>query len=249
MRTAARRHLLRSCHAIARRACLAAGLWLALPVAGDAADITSARYTQPTTRYAHGVLGDAVEWGGLELTLSDGQRLEATLPQSLVFEDLAPRLADLDGDGDMEVITVESSLRKGARLAIWDDTGRLDATPHIGRSNRWLAPVGAADLDGDGMVELAYVDRPHLAKTLTLWRWTNGGLQKAATLPGVSNHQIGWDAIPGGIRSCGAKPEMILSDAQWSDVVSVTWDGIGFQTQRLARFQGPGSLNEALTCP
>ena len=37
-----------------------------------------------------------------------------------------------------------------------------------------LAPLGAADLDGDGKIELAYIDRPHLAKILRIWRFDDG---------------------------------------------------------------------------
>jgi hypothetical protein len=55
-------------------------------------------------------------------------------------------------------------------LTPWPDVRLLAATPHIGSANRWLAPIGAADLDGDGRVEIAYVDRPHLARTLRIWR-------------------------------------------------------------------------------
>ena len=46
-------------------------------------------------------------------------------------------------------------MTQGARLAIYDETGLVSATPYIGRSNRWLAPLGAGDLDGDGNIELA----------------------------------------------------------------------------------------------
>ncbi|MDT8329203.1 MAG: VCBS repeat-containing protein, partial [Roseovarius sp.] len=174
-----------------------------------AQEITSARYADPTTRYAHGVLGDAVEWGALVLELSDGTRRRLTLPETLVFEDAAPRLGDLDGDGAPEVIVVESSLSQGARLAIYGPFGRLAATPHIGRSHLWLAPIGAADLDGDGRIEIAYIDRPHMAKTLRIWRYEPGKLVEVASKPGLSNHKIGWDFIAGGMRHCDDGPEMI----------------------------------------
>ena len=43
------------------------GLLLAALLGGSASaeDITSARYEEPTTRYAHGILGDAIEHGAL----------------------------------------------------------------------------------------------------------------------------------------------------------------------------------------
>ena len=143
---------------------LGAGLCAAalagLASAAMAVGVTEARYLEPTDRYGHAILGDAIEWGALEMQTADGPVL-IRLPETHVFEDTAPRLADLDGDGDFEVIVVETAIAEGARLSVYDETGLVAATPHIGRTHRWLAPVGAVDLDGDGAVEIAYVDRPH----------------------------------------------------------------------------------------
>ena len=122
--------------------------------------IVGAAYEAPTDRYAHGILCDAIEWGALRIT-TDSRSLVFTLPPDRVFEDTAPRLIDLDGDGVDEVVVVETLNTAGAQLAIYDATGKIAATPHIGRTNRWLAPIGAADLDGDGRIEIAYIDRPH----------------------------------------------------------------------------------------
>ena len=184
-----------------------------LPLAHVAAaqTITSAAYTDPTTRYAHGILGDAIEHGALVIKLSNAKTVTITLPQSDVFEDTAPRLLDVDGDGSPEVVVVQSNARLGAKLAIYDEDGLVAATPHIGRSNRWLAPLGAADLDGDGLIELAYIDRPHLAKTLMIWRFESGELRFVSELAGYTNHRIGERDIAGGIRSCNGRPEMIVS--------------------------------------
>jgi hypothetical protein len=242
-RDAAPRPLARLWHCTARGALLAVCLWQA---GAAAAQIAEARYADPTTRYNHGVLGDAVEWGALELMLADGSTLRAVLPERLVFEDTAPRLADLDGDGEPEVITVESDAGAGARLAIWGETGRIAATPHIGTRNRWLAPIGAADLDGDGAVEIAYVDRPHLAKTLRVWRFVDGGLTEVASAPGLSNHRIGWDYIVGGIRQCGSAPEMIVASGDWAHVVAVTFGG-DLSVRRIARYS-PDRIAKAMTC-
>lgn len=213
------------------------------------AGVKQARYSEPTTRYAHGILGDAIEYGALVLTTDAGKQITMRLPETRVFEDLAPRLIDVDQDGDNEVVVIESSLTLGARLAIYDESGFVSATPHIGRSNRWLAPLGAADLDGDGLVELAYIDRPHLAKILRIWRFENGALRHLADQPGLTNHKIGEDFISGGIRACAGAPEIITADAAWSRIVSTRFEAGKFTSRDLGPFTGPESLKAAINCP
>ncbi|WP_246107324.1 FG-GAP repeat domain-containing protein [Puniceibacterium confluentis] len=212
------------------------------------AEIVAARYLAPTERYDHGVLGDAVEWGGLELSLDDGRVLRAILPETLVFEDIAPRLADVDGDGAPEVLVVETSLTQGARLAVWGEQGRIAATPHIGQRNRWLAPLGAADLDGDGRIEIAYIDRPHLARTLRLWRLEQGALSPVAELGGLTNHRIGWDYILGGIRGCGGSAEIIAANADWTAVMAVRFSDGRLEARRLGPYRSRQSIDAALAC-
>ncbi|MXQ06371.1 VCBS repeat-containing protein [Alphaproteobacteria bacterium GH1-50] len=234
-----------------RYAAAVAGLvaaWFATPSA--ALDIREAVYSEPTTRYAHGVLGDAIEWGALELRGADGKLYRIHLPEYRVFEDTAPRLVDVDGDGEAEVVVVESDTTLGARLAVYDTEGLVSATKFIGTSNRWLAPVGigAADLDGDGQVELAYVDRPHLAKTLRIFRFAPDALVPLADLPGVTNHRIGETDIAGGIRNCGGLPELIVASADWSRVMAVRFDGTGFTTRDAGRHRGRESFDRALGC-
>ncbi|MCV6593617.1 MAG: VCBS repeat-containing protein [Silicimonas sp.] len=229
------------------------GLVAALGLSAGAAaaqDITSARYEGPTTRYAHGVLGDAIEHGELVLRLASGKAKRLILPENRVFEDVAPRLFDVDGDGAREVIVVESHANRGARLAIYDGDGLVTATPYIGQRNRWLAPagVGAADLDGDGAVELAYVDRPHLAKTLRIWRFASGKLVPVGEYPGVTNHRIGERDIAGGIRDCGQGPEVVVADAGWQNVLAVRFDGEGFSARTLGAHRGRNSFARAMAC-
>lgn len=218
--------------------------------------ISQASYEQPTSRYRHGVLGDDIEYGGLKVVTADCNGTmhhhTATLPVTLVFEDLQPRLIDLDGDRHAEIITVESSASAGARLAVWglkdNQLIRLAATPYIGRAYRWLAPVGAADFDGDGRMEIAYIDRPHLAKTLRVWRYENHSLTQIAQRPGLTNHRIGEDFIGGGVRNCGQGVEMITADSSWSDVMATRLEADQLITVRLGRFRGSESFVKALAC-
>ncbi|MCW8842858.1 MAG: VCBS repeat-containing protein [Rhodobacteraceae bacterium] len=212
------------------------------------AEIVSARYTEPTTRYDHGILGDAIEYGALEMRLRNGQKLRLTLPESRVFEDIAPRLVDVDFDGLPEVTVIETSIEKGARLAIYGEKGLIAATPFIGRTHRWLAPLGAADIDGDGAMELAYIDRPHLARVLRVWRFEDGQLTHVADLQGLTNHQIGQDYISGGIRSCTGVSEIITANGDWSRIMATRLAGARLIARDIGPFFGRKSLEAALLC-
>ncbi|WP_171207727.1 MULTISPECIES: VCBS repeat-containing protein [unclassified Ruegeria] len=257
MRLKAPRLPVRLWHDGARGALLALCLWLtAAGTIAAAETIVAARYTEPTTRYAHGVLGDNIEFGALEITVQSDARqsggtqtvLTIRLPKNRVFEDLAPRLADVDLDGTNEVVVVESHQDTGAQLAIYNAAGeKFAATPHIGTRFRWLAPVAILDLDSNGHVEIAYIDRPHLAKTLRIWRFIDGGLTEIATLPNLTNHRIGEDFISGGVRDCGASPELIVANANWSRLISVSYQN-GWTQSDIGPFNGPASFDQALNC-
>lgn len=86
-------------------------------IARDAASGLTARYTDPTAHYAHGILGDKIEAGGL-LIEKAGKRYCYQLDDQYVFKDLQPRLADVNGDGQPEPVTIRSCNSQGAGVAI-----------------------------------------------------------------------------------------------------------------------------------
>ena len=109
---------------------------------------------------------------------------------------------------------------------------------------------GALRLEiSDGQIEIAYGDRPHLDKTLRIWRYVDGKLRHVADNPGLTNHQIGWDVILGGLRDCGDGPEMILSSGDWSTVMAARLTHGQVTTRRLGPYEGPDRLTVATTCP
>ncbi len=239
---------------------VAAALILTALAAGPAAaegpctklDGARACFAEPTGRYAHGVLGDAIEWGALTLTLADGRSATVTLPEDRVFEDVVPRLADLDGTGTPEIVVVESSMTGGASLSIYEfDRGALRPyarTADIGRPNRWLAPVGIADLTGDGALDIAYVETPHLAGALRVWSFAAGGLTEIAAARGFSNHRIGEDFISGGIRTCDGGPEMITADLRWTRILASRVENGAIVARDLGPGIGSEDFEAALAC-
>ncbi len=214
-----------------------------------------AGFAQETSEYDHGILGGIRDAKGLTIHIQKpgDPRItcpaEVILPAGEVFEDVAPRLADLDGDGLPEVIVVHTDVNLGARLAVYDRRARLvAATPHIGRTHRWLAPIGAADLDGDGYQEIAYIDRPHLAKRLRVWRYRDGVLVHVADLDGLTNHRIGDETIAGGVRECGQGPELVTVDGSWRKVMATRLSGGELSTRTVGAYAGVDSISAALAC-
>ena len=168
-------------------------------VATGTRDIARAWLAEPTTRYDHGILGNKIEAGALVIEMRDGKLQTVRLGDDAVFEDLQPRLADLDGDGRDEIIVVKSYLKRGSALAvIADRKGRYEVvaeTPPLGAPQRWLNPAGIADFNGDGKVDIALVRQPHVVGALELWNWNGVGLRKLAELTDAANHIAGTRAL------------------------------------------------------
>lgn len=250
-----------------KKACLilVASLWLPMQAgAADAPAALRASYANPTDRYTHNIMGDLSAHTDLIIhyrpcagCAEADQPVAIRLPDHLVFEDFAPRLIDLDQDGRAEIVTVESHQDEGARLAVWDLVAgqegpvlvRGATTDFIGTRFRWLAPIGAADFDADGTHEIAYVETPHLGKTLRIVKRDGNRLRQIASVAGVTNHAIGQERVHSQIIQCAGDPVIIALDGSGKRIVAVRMiDGQATPTDHGAattRYQ----LNaDAVTC-
>ena len=159
-------------------------------------DIRQAWYGRPTTRYGHAVLGDGIEGGSLVARDAAGRTHEFVLPETHVFEDITPRIADLDGDGSNEIVAIRSSLRRGGAVAVYGlrdgELRLLDASAEIGRSRRWLNVAGIANYLGSGRPVVAWIETPHIGGVLKMATFENGKLRRfGKNRSGFSNHFIG----------------------------------------------------------
>lgn len=224
-----------------------------------------ARLSMPTDRYIHDVRGGIPMFAQLDVSaLSCGACRAGTegrairLEPTLVFEDVAPRLWDVDGDGRPEIVVVESHIDKGARLVVWDyprhDTAgsteliRTATTDFIGQPQRWLSPAGHGDFNGDGQNEIAYVDRPHLARELVFVRKSGAKLTEIARIKGLTNHQIGDAFLSGGTRSCKGQDSLILASADWSRIMEVRLSAKGAIVTDLGPLKRKADLTRAQRC-
>ncbi|MFC1665404.1 FG-GAP repeat domain-containing protein [Pseudomonadota bacterium] len=212
-------------------------------------NIKSAWLVDPTDRYRHGVLGDALEAGGLVVEKRDGGRLHMALPANRVFEDLQPRLVDLDGDGQSEIIVVESDRALGASLAVYGlvdgKLAKRAATPFIGLANRWLNPLGAGDFDGDGRLDIALVETPHIGGILRLYHFDTPNLKLFAEYYGVSTHRIGSTELGLG-RVVSARPRDLMLVPDQSRKVLMLLEFRNDEFNVLAKKRLPASLGSSL---
>lgn len=151
--------------------------------------------TDPTTRYTHGVLGDERE--AASITLVDPlpeprvvRKIEVPEPQ--VVEGIAPIWADLDGDGEREIIVTVSDAGQGARIVVFNESGERQATgPAIGQGFRWRHQLAVAPFGPNGELELADVLTPHIGGTVDFYRLEGESLRIVAQVPGYTSHVIG----------------------------------------------------------
>ena len=214
-------------------------------------DIVEAWYSEPTTRYGHGVLGDAVEAGALKVKNARGETYTFRLPSTEVFEDIAPRLADLDRNGTTEVITILSSQTEGASVAVFGLNGnafnKIAQTPFIGRSNRWLNIAEINHFGGSRRPDIAIVVTPHLAGVLQFYRFRNGVLAQIAGAPGFSNHFIGSNELRlstvADVNGNGI-PDLVLPSLARNELVFIGLRRTQFA--ELGRVQLPARINRAI---
>lgn len=207
-----------------------------------------------TDRYQHAVLGDTIEAQTLYAQLANTTdcAIEITLNADSVFEDITPRLADVTGDGKDNIIAIESHRNKGASLAIYGvvdgQLKKVASTPHIGTRYRWLAPIGTADFNADDVLDVAYVETPHLAGVIKVWSFRNNKAQLIASKAGYSNHRIGQNYITGGIRNCANSAQMVLPDLHWQQTVVATVSDNSIISKVVADNAAADTINRLLQC-
>ena len=158
-------------------------------------DIARAWFSQLTSRYGHRALGEGTESATLNVELRDGRVLRHTLEEAAVFEDLDPRVYDLDGDGRDEVLVVRSDRASGASLltlGVRDGAlVPLARSAPTGRGFTWMNPAGVLPIAGQAGSVVFAVLLPHVGGTLLALRYDRNGFSEMHRIEGASNHAYG----------------------------------------------------------
>lgn len=182
----------------------------------------AAFYTGATDeRYVHGIMGDDLEASGLAvMDMGTGQitgRAQLDAPQ--VFEGLSPFWADVNFDGDPELIATASNGRSGAQLRAYTADGSLLAEgPSIGMGARWRHQLAWAPFGPNGESLLAEVLTPHIGGQVGFFRFNGDSyLERVASTRGYTSHVINsrnLDMAVAGDFDGDGQPELVLPNQE-----------------------------------
>ena len=217
----------------------------------------------PTRRYPHGALGSPVHAGSVHALVKsnagDWQIIELVLPLNRVYEDRVPRIVDLDRDGREEIVLIEADALRGASLVVLGIQQAKDGPrlverargPHAGSTFRWLNPVGVADFDGDGQLDLATVTTPHIGGVLQLLHFRPPALVPFARMLDVSNHRMGAleQDLAVIVMQPDQRPTIVLPDMSRRALYALRWDAPGRWTELANPQPLPGLIERLVPLP
>lgn len=208
-------------------------------------DVAWAWLATPTLRYPHQALGSPAHAASVHALVrarsGAWQLVEQQLPLHRVYEDRVPRVVDIDQDGSEEIVLIEADAFRGASLVVLGvdhASGRpllveRARSAFAGTPFRWLNPVGVADFDADGRLDIAMVRTPHIGGELQLLSYRPPALVPFARALDVSNHRMGAleQDLAVIVQTAGQRPTILLPDMSLRALHALRWDAPGRWTE------------------
>lgn len=154
--------------------------------------------SEPTSEYAHGVLGDVLEAKSITVIQCDPEpRVDRVIrmENNWVIEGTSAILSDWNQDGSHEILVTRTRNIDGAQHILYDLEGReLAKSDPIGRTFRWrhqlaIGPFGIEKDDPDKH-QLVSVLTPHIGGVVQFFSWEGDKLKIEFQKSGWTSHII-----------------------------------------------------------
>ena len=184
--------------------------------------------TKPSSRYPHGITGDQLE--ATEITLLETRPslkvvVTIAIPGQRVVEGISPIWADLNGNGQREIIVTISDSEQGAQIVVYSESGeQLAAGPAVGQGNRWRHQLAVAPFGVDGEIELAEVLTPHIGGIAGFYRLDGDSLNLVVQQGGVTSHSIGSRNLDMGLAGDldgDGQPELVVFNQRFTEITAM----------------------------
>jgi hypothetical protein len=208
--------------------------------------------TKPSSRYPHGIAGDRLE--ATEITLLETRPSLKTvtrisIPGQRVVEGISPIWADLNGDGEREIIVTISDAEQGAQVVVYSESGdQVAAGPAVGRGSRWRHQIAVAPFGVNGELELAEVLTPHIGGVAGFYRLDGDTLDLVAQQAGVTSHTIGSRNLDMGLAGDldgDGQPELVVFDQSFVELKGMRRTGEGIELAWQTPVGGKAATNLA----
>lgn len=199
-------------------------------------------------QYDHAILGDRFEAKAFEVfNRCTGERTKTTVESQDVIEGISAMLADIDGDGALDVLVTISNAEDGSRLAAYKLDGTLIAESEpIGQGGRWRNQLAVAPVGPNGEVEIVDVRKPHATGEVEYLRLLEGSLVVVADEPGFTNHVIRTQNLDRGIIADAdgdGQLDVIVLTRSLTEIAVITRVEGGVETRMLTTLDAEVSSN------
>ncbi|MEL6272475.1 MAG: hypothetical protein AAGK74_01105 [Chloroflexota bacterium] len=189
-----------------------------------------ATYADATAdRYVHAIMGDEAEAASLSVISVEENRVRelarVTLPGNDIYEGIAPMWADIDDDGEQEIVTTVSNGASGATIRVYEADGtELASAVPIGQGFRWRQQLAVAPFGINGETQLVDIRTPHIGGMVEFFDLEGDTLVVNNAQLGYTSHAIGSRNLDMGVAADfngNGKPELVVTDQSRQNVTAV----------------------------